>query len=107
MSLLIKRIVNNKKLYTNLLVRCMHSHSPYNNDNNNNNNNNNNNIDNTIDYTKISNCDDIKKHIDVKYDMIRAELGDLKDKQDWILIGVSPLYIYSILNFIGILCGFK
>ena len=101
MSLLIKRIVNNKKLNTNLLVRCMHSHSPYNNDNNNNN------IDNAIDYTKISNCDDIKKHIDARYDMIQAELDDLKDKQDWILIGVSPLYIYSILNCIGILCGFK
>jgi len=83
----------------------MHSHSPYNNDNNNNNNNID--IDNTIDCTKISNCDDIKKHIDVKYAMIRAELDDLKDKQDWILIGVLPLYIYSILNCIGILCGFK
>ena len=100
MSLLIRRIVNNKKLNTNLLVRCINSHSHYN-------NNNNNNIDNTIDYTKISNCDDIKKHIDARYDMIQAELDDLKDKQEWILIGVSPLYIYSILNCIGILCGFK
>jgi len=103
MSILIRRIFNNnKKLYANVLAsyRYTHSHSPYN-------NNNNNNMDNTIDYTKATSCDDIKKHIDIKYDMIRADLDDLRDLQEWTLIGVSPLYIYSILNCIGILCGFK
>ena len=104
MSLLIRRYIinNNKKLYSNVLAcfRYMHSHSPYN-------NNNNNNIDNIIDYTKASNCDDIKKHIDIKYDMIRADLDDLRDLQEWTLIGISPIYIYTILHCIGTLFGFK
>ena len=104
MSLLIRRYIinNNKKLYTHVLAsyRYTHSHSPYN-------NNNNNNIDNIIDYTKASNCDDIKKHIDIKYDMIRADLDDLRDLQEWTLIGISPIYIYTILHCIGTLFGFK
>jgi hypothetical protein len=65
--------------------------SNYNNDNNN------------IDYNKVKSVDDILKEIDVKYDMIRADLDKLDNKIEWCIVLNIPVYIYTVLTAIGIL----
>lgn len=70
--------------------------SNYNNDNNNNN-------DYKIDYNKVKSVDDIKKEIDVKYDMIRADLDKLDNKIEWCIVLNIPVYTYTVLTAIGIL----
>lgn len=74
----------------------MSNYNNYNNDNNNNN-------DYKIDYNKVKSVDDIKKEIDVKYDMIRADLDKIDDKIDLIIVLNIPVYTYTMLTAIGIL----
>ena len=42
-----------------------------------------------------------------KYDMILAELDEIKDKQEWIIVLSTPIWIYTMATCIGTLIGFK
>ena len=49
----------------------------------------------------------LKEPKDVKYDMILADLNEIKENQKLIITMISPVFTYTIGTCIGTLFGFK